>query len=238
MKKYFFYSLYYSNINTPPPFLYELRVDFSIHPEKIDIIYQKEFLDRAQFSEEELAEEGFSTNDDSRIETSLGGTWISYFKDFVEKSKWSPLVKNEELYNNNYITLSSQESEDQYRIQDGIEYELEELLQALVESLEIEAPLSIYMRKNTAGKIEETELYWSFKNRLFEIKSSNNPKRLSWEEGRELLSLFYGTDLSEQAIFKKSIPEGMTCINPGDGQWYKTPNHALWKSLIQKIFPA
>ena len=39
MKKDFFYSLHYSNLNTPPPFLYELTVDFTIHPDKVDIKY-------------------------------------------------------------------------------------------------------------------------------------------------------------------------------------------------------
>lgn len=237
MKKDFFYSLHYSNINTPPPFLYQLRLDFSIHAEKIDISYHKEFLDRAQFSEEELEEEGFSANDNSKIEASLNTSWVQYFTDFVQKTNWSPIKEDEELHNNNYIRLSTKNGEDQYRIIDGIEYELEEILQALVESLEIEAPLSIFMRKNHKGNIYETELYWSFKDRRFEVRHKTQKKIFSWEEGRELLSLFYGTDLSEQPVFKKSIPEGITSINPGDGQWYKTPHDAIWKNVIEKVLP-
>jgi hypothetical protein len=238
MKKDLFYALHYSNLNTPPPFLYELTVNFTIDQEKVDICYEKHYVDRAQCTIEELEEEGFTDNDDSSIEASLNSAWIPYFEHLVQKQSWVSKLEEQTLYSNNVVRLSSTGHEDLYQEIDGIEYELEELLQALVETLDIEAPLSIFMRRNESGSLLDTELYWSFKNRAFEARHKQNTQSYTWEEGRELLSLFYGTDLSEQQVFKKNIPEGCTCINPGDGLWYKTPQHSLWKEIIHKFLPA
>jgi len=237
MKQDFFYSLHYSNLNTPSPFLYELRVDFTIHPDKVDIKYHKHFLDREQFSAEELEEEGLSTNDDSTVEATLNKAWVNYFNELLKHPNWSSVPEKDDLQNNNYIQLSKEGSADQYLILDGIEYQLEEILQAQLETLEIEAPLSIFLRKNLSKTIIESELYWGFKDRLFEVRNKKSSRFFTWEEGRELLSLFYDTDLSEQQVFKKNIPEGCTCINPGDGLWYKTPSTTVWKELLIKVLP-
>lgn len=235
MKNVFFYSLHYSNINTPPPFLYDLSIAFNIKNDKVEIKYQKQFIDREQFSEEELEEEGFSTQDDSLVEGELDGAWLTFFKTLIANPNWTKNTKTES-FNNNVLRLSSTDSEDLYLIQDGIEYQLEEILQALVESLQIEAPLSIFMRQHKGGKISESELYWSFKDRICSIKNNQKITALSWEEGRAILSLFYETDLSEQQIFKKKIPEGVTCINPGDETWYQTPKDKSWTQLLTKVF--
>ena len=236
MKKDFFYSLYYSNVNTPPPYLYELNVNFTVFDDKVQIEYLKTFLDRAQLSEEELEDEGFTLNDDSQIESELKGEWVNYFKSLANHKDWSKTDNSEEDFNNNFISMTTLGGEAQFLMLNGIEYHLEELLQALVESLEIEAPLSILIRKNEAQKIVDTELYWSFKDRIFEIRKTTGTQSSDWEEGRRLLSLFYETDLSEQPVFKKQVPLNVTCINPGDGIWYQTPKTASWKEVISKIF--
>jgi hypothetical protein len=235
MKKDFFYSLHFSNINTPPPYLYELVVNFTIDKDKVQILYTKTFLDRDQFTDEELEEEGFSTNDDSQIEAELQGEWLNYFKSLISNPNWSSTDTSLEDFNNNYISLTQADNSPQHLILNGIEYQLEEILQALVESLEIEAPLSIIFRQNKAKVIVDTELYWSFKNRAFEIRKPTGSVKTTWEEGQKMLSVFYETDLSEQQVYKKQVPENVICINPGDGLWYQTPKSAAWKDVLSKV---
>ncbi len=237
MKKDFFYTLHYTNTNTPPPFLYELMVHFTIHEDKVDIKYEKHFLDREQFSEEELEDEGFSMNDDSLVDASLNKVWVDYFTQLLSLKTWCSLSELKDVANNNYIRLSKQGAEDQYLVLDGIEYQLEEVLQAQLETLEIESPLSIVLRKNLSKTNIDSELYWGFKDRIFEVKNKKNSTFYTWEEGREILTIFYNTDLSEQQVFKNKIPEGCTCINPGDGLWYKTPSNPIWKELLVKLLP-
>ena len=79
------------------------------------------------------------------------------------------------------------------------------------------------------------ELVWHFKDRLFEV-ITNNKKEKSWEQGQQLLSQFYETDLAELPVYKKKLPEGSICINPGDGLWYEIPKDNSWQNLMSILF--
>ncbi|MDB5257671.1 MAG: hypothetical protein JWM14_2366, partial [Chitinophagaceae bacterium] len=123
-----------------------------------------------------------------------------------------------------------------YATLNKIEYQLEEVYQAILESAEIEAPLSLHLKKIHNGSEILIQLSWHFKDRLFEVSTNNKKSEKTWEEGQRLLAQFYETDLDELTVYKKKLPEGKICINPGDGLWYETPTDTNWQKLMSTLF--
>jgi hypothetical protein len=236
MNKKKIYSLSYSNILNPPPYLYKLDVHFDFTDQGVHVKYNKHFLNREDFSEEELEDEGFSLHDDVEINSALGKNWADYFKQLTIPSNWS-LDKPSENIGNTVSLLSPEEVEVQYATFNKIEYQLEEIYQAILETAQIEAPLSLHLKKVHNGSDITVELFWHFKDRLFEVITNNKKTNKTWDEGQHLLAQFYEIDLAELPVYKKKLPEGKICINPGDGLWYETPNDANWQKLMNTLFP-
>jgi len=229
------YTLSYSNILNPPPHLYKLDVHLDFTDQGVHVKYNKLFLNREDFSEEELEDEGFSLHDDIQIDSALSKNWAAYFKQLTDLSKWSNDKPSENIGN----TLSLYTSDDasvKYFTVNKIEYLLEEIYQAILESAKIEAPLSLHLKKVQNGSETALELIWHFKDRLFEVVTNNKKTGKTWEEGQQLLGLFYETDLAELPVYKKKLPEGSICINPGDGLWYETPKDNNWQKLMDSVF--
>ena len=235
MNKKKIYTLSYSNILNPPPYLYKLEIHFDFTDQGVHVKYNKQFLNREDFSEEELEDEGFSLHDDIEISSALSKNWSDYFKQLSSLSTWSIDKPSDNI--GNIVSLhSTDEVEVKHTAINKIEYQLEEIYQAILESAEIEAPLSLHLKKVHNGLENTVELTWHFKDRLFEV-STNKKEENTWEEGQRLLSQFYETDLAELPVYKKKLPEGKICINPGDGLWYETPIDANWQKLMKGLFP-
>ncbi|MDB5273424.1 MAG: hypothetical protein JWO58_1791 [Chitinophagaceae bacterium] len=236
MNKKKIYSLSYSNTLNPAPYLYKLDLHFNFTDQGVYLKYNKHFLNREDFSEDELEEEGFSTNDDVQIESTLSPAWTTYFKQLKEHPKWTADKPSEDIGN----TLSLNTTEDEsikYLTLNKVEYLLEEVYQAILETAKIEAPLSLYLKKVHKGIDKTVELIWHFKDRLFEVIHNEQKNTTPWEEGQEWLFQFYETDLGELSVHKKKLPEGKVCINPGDGLWYETPNDKNWEKILLTLFP-
>ncbi|MBC7488201.1 MAG: hypothetical protein H7282_15780 [Cytophagaceae bacterium] len=236
MNKKKIYTLSYSNILNPPPYLYKLEIHFDFTDQGVHVKYNKHFLNREDFSEEELEEEGFSLQDDIEINSPLSKSWSDYFKQLSDLSTWGIDRPTENI--GNIVSLhSTDEVEIKYTAINKIEYQLEEVYQAILESAKIEAPLSLHLKKVHISTENTVELTWHFKDRLFEVNTNNKKAERTWEEGQRLLLQFYETDLAELPVYKKKLPEGKICINPGDGLWYETPSDANWQKLMNTLFP-
>lgn len=236
MNKKKIYTLSYSNILNPPPYLYKLEIHFDFTDQGVHVKYNKQFLSREDFSEEELEDEGFSLHDDIEISSALSKNWSEYFTQLTDLSSWSVDKPSENI--GNMVSLHSFDSNEiKYTAINKIEYQLEEVYQAILESAKIEAPLSLHLKKVHNGTETIVELTWYFKDRLFEVNTNNHKTERTWEEGQRLLSQFYETDLAELPVYKKKLPEGKICINPGDGLWYETPNDSNWQKLMNTLFP-
>ncbi|HSZ71478.1 MAG TPA: hypothetical protein VK750_02305, partial [Cytophagaceae bacterium] len=168
MNKKKIYTLSYSNTLSPAPYLYQLDVHFNFTDQGVHIKYNKYFLNREDFSEEELEEEGFSLNDDIQIDNTLNPIWATYFKQLSERTDWSSDKPLENIGNILLLRISS-EQHVKYLAINKIEYQLEEIYQALLETAQIEAPLSLHLKKVHNGTDKTVELVWKFKDRLFEI---------------------------------------------------------------------
>jgi len=236
MNKKKIYTLSYSNILNPPPFLFKLDVHFEFKDSGVHVKYNKHFLNREDFSEDELEEEGFSLQDDVEIDSTLGENWATYFKQLKEHSDWSTAEPSEKIGHTVSI-YTSEEATVKYLTVNKIEYQLEEILQGILENAKIEAPLSLHLKKVHNGSETAIELLWHFKDRLFEIIVNNKTILKTWEEGQNLLAQFYEIDLAELSVYKKKLPEGKICINPGDGLWYETPNDNNWQTMMSTLFP-
>lgn len=234
MNKKKIYRLSYSNVLNPPPYLYRLDIELEFVDREVEIKYNKHFLDREEFSEEELEEEGFSTNDDFKLAGKLNQNWAVYFQELVEKSNWTS-EKPSEGFGYTLCKFNPDQSQPEYLTINRIEYLMEEIYQAILETNKIEAPLSIELIKVLTGSEKTVKLTWHFKDRRFEMLSNQN-KSLSWEQGQNILSQFYETDLSEQSVYKKKLPIGKCYINTGEGYWYETPQDDKWTRLLEELF--
>lgn len=229
------YALSYSNILNPPPYLYKLDVDLDFTDQGVHVKYNKHFLNREDFSEEELEDEGFSLHDDIQIDSALSKSWAAYFKQLTDLSNWTTGKPSENI-GNTISLLTSDDTSVKYLTVNKIEYLLEEIYQAILETAKIEAPLSLHLKKVQNGSELTLELVWHFKDRLFEVITNNKKKAKTWEEGQQLLGQFYETDLAELPVYKKKLPEGSVCINPGDGLWYEMPKDNTWERLMNSLF--
>jgi hypothetical protein len=236
MNKKKIYTLSYSNLLNPPPFLFKLDIHFDFTDQGIHVKYNKHFLNREDFSEEELEEEGFSLQDDVQLDSTLGKNWSIYFKQLIDHSNWS-IDEPSENIGHTVSLYTNEEATIKYLTVNKIEYQLEEILQAILENAKIEAPLSLHLKKVHKGSETALELVWYFKDRLFEIISTNQKLPKTWEEGQRLLAQFYEIDLAELPVHKKKLPEGKICINPGDELWYETPNDTNWQKMMNSLFP-
>jgi hypothetical protein len=235
MNKKKIYTLSYSNTLDPAPYLYQLDIHFDFTEQGVHVKYNKHFLNREDFSEEELEEEGFSRHDDIEIDSTLGANWAAYFESLIHHADWT----GDKPYDNIGQTVSLCTKDDvtiHYLVLNKIEYHVEEVYQAILENAKIESPLSLHLKKIHNGSEGNVELLWHFKDRLFEAITANKRSKKTWEEGQGLLLQFYEIDLAELPVYKKKLPEGKTCINPGDGLWYELPSDPYWQKMISDIY--
>jgi hypothetical protein len=235
MNKKKIYTLSYSNLLNPAPYLYKLDLMLEFTDLGVQVKYNKHFLNREDFSEDELEDEGFSLHDDIEINSPLGESWTAYFRQLIDLPTWTKDKPSENIGN----TVSICTSEDNtlsYLALNRVEYLIEEVYQAILETAKIEAPLSLHLKKVHNGVETALELVWHFKDRQFESLTNNKKDVKTWEEGQRLLGQFYETDLAELPVFKKKLPEGSICINPGDGMWYQTPKDNGWPQLLEMLF--
>lgn len=213
-------TLSYQTQHLPPPFAYAVVIVFNKSDNKTSVTFNLEYLDRASVSDDELRAEGFSRSDDLSWSGELNTKWSSDIESFQH------FGFEEEPNDTSYLHIALDGSLLGFPKQiEQAELVFQELLQAILETAEIEAPLYSECRIN--NKIHK--ISWLFAERVVEL---DGKKIHNWEQGRELLKTIYSLDL-ESIKPQKKAPEN--ALNPGNGSWYEVREIQVLNKLKESI---
>ncbi len=216
---------YQTNELTHSPYAHAIEINLSI-TDTLKYSFELSYIDRETLTEQEVLEEGFSMDDDIKLEGELNNTWKLALKDLLTNTK---------------KTYPTELADDQeyWQIDDGIDVFypknankfkslLDEFQQAVFEQNTIEKPLEIQIVRFNENKKIEWKLNGFFETRIVEL--SNNlgfSKKIEWANFNSILkNIFSGDYLYEKATNSIKKETGVH-INLGDEYWFE-----VGKSLL------
>ncbi|MFY7910255.1 MAG: hypothetical protein ACOVO2_11905 [Emticicia sp.] len=225
------FSLKYQTAeNIPAPFAHAIEINGSFDQD-LDISFELTYLDREDLTEDEILEEGFTTNDNF--------TW----KGTLPKV-WSDVVFGSLKSANELQIKSLEPHQDFWQVEfdgksfypkntDAFKYLIEEIQQAVYEKAGKEAALKLTYLKNQSGENVEVFVTASFVDRKLQLVRTNNidgsseTKVLVWDELNYILkNTFSGEFEADFAHGTKPSHKGLF-LNAGDELWYE-----VGKSLL------
>ena len=191
----------------------DLRVDF-------DIVYN----DREELTEDEIFDEGFSTDDNYRWKGNLPAVWISEFQDILSTSKI--IRKREESEFEDFIEIELDENEKRVTIypidKERWSYFLQEMMQAIFETGGREKPFELtYLDIDSDGKTL-IDLKASFGKKEFTLSKNAGPARkLHWDQLQKIMDTVYKAEfVADNASETRPTKRGKY-LTAGDGLWYQ-----------------
>ncbi|MFN8356038.1 MAG: hypothetical protein U0Y10_16400 [Spirosomataceae bacterium] len=212
----------------PPPYAHEYLINCQPLDEAFSLSFQLKYLDREELTLEEIAEEGYTEQDDFEWSGGLNRVWKEeLLKLFARTESSKRKAKAEE----NFIeitTLNPEGISQTFSPQNPQEWEYfsQELIQAIYETAKIELPLKlIYLKKLPQKPDIQLEMTILFSDRsiktTMQVGSSTQSKELNWQTLHPLLKTIYtGEFLAEKATSIAPTKPGRY-INVGDGLWYE-----------------
>ena len=214
----------------PAPYHYAYSLDIQMAEGKVN--YKIEYLHREELTEEEITDEGFTMEDDWQWEGTLTEAWQGALKEQIQKQSWpkkpaSPRPEEANLH----LRLVGQ---DDNVLFDGIpadiaswEYFLQELVQAIYEIAQREAPFQlVYKEIGSGGSQHQIYLEASFAQRTITARQQQQEgeeefAQPDWKQLKSLMKTIYIPDYDyEQATVKEPKKRGKY-IATGEGLWFK-----------------
>lgn len=211
----------------PPPYsnVYRLSLDWS----NSDLIAELElhYTDREDLSEDEILDEGFTSNDDFSFTGKLDPVWKKVVSIEFEKVKWSGKQLDE-----GGLTLSAIENGKISNAKVPAEQELwqllaQDIIQAIYETSKKEAPLTVNYRQVTNEESVDCSITMHFSSREAVFTSKNQSRSINWEYAVQLLKLVFSPDYNYEIAKETAGTKRGSYIECGDGYW-----HELGKGVI------
>ncbi|CAH0995100.1 hypothetical protein EMA8858_01220 [Emticicia aquatica] len=227
------FSLKYQTAeNMPAPYAHAIEINGVIEQNKdLELNFELTYLDREEFTEEELLEEGFSLNDNFSWKGTLPKIWSDVVFGNL-KSANELFIKTLEPHLD-FWQVDFEGKTFYPKNTDGFKYLIEELQQAVYEIAGKEAILKLTYLKNQSGENVEVEIMASFVERKLKFTrinlsdSASETKILPWDELNFILkNTFSGEFEADFALSKKPSHKGLF-LNAGDELWYE-----VGKSLL------
>jgi hypothetical protein len=211
----------------PAPYANAVELSLKFLPEGLHYAYDLAFLDRADFSIEDLEEEGFSEHDDLKLEGNLPQVWADVFSKTIENTK---KLHISELKEEQAFWLIEEGGVHFYPGNSAVwEQLLDEFKQAILEAHEIEAPLQITVLRIGEEGTSKYQIKGEFANRKLVISEGENEKILNWYELSKLLKDYFAGEMLPDKTSEKLPSKTGLYIDYGDGYWYQ-----LGYSLLTK----
>jgi len=244
-------KLYYeSPQDVPAPYHLEAKIEWlAVEADFSKIQVDVQYVDREDFSKEELQAEGLNPENHWTWKGDLPKVWHSILKDkFSEYKQGEASPKSSEPF------IGLEKGTQVYKPKDKLDIEdefIQEFLQAIFELAEMELPLYLgFQFCNSKDQWLKVEGELSFANRAFnyiEDGNENKVKNASFDEIKYLMGeLFIGEFLMDKGAEELKNKQSFA-VFPGDGLWYvagnswKKPNgnHHYFDKLeatLQKLF--
>ncbi|MDZ7935735.1 MAG: hypothetical protein U5M51_12405 [Emticicia sp.] len=225
------FSLKYQTAeNIPAPFAHAIEINGSFEQD-LELSFELTYLDRDDMTEDELMDEGFTSNDDFTWKGTLPKIWSDVVFGSL-KSANELFIKSLEPHQD-FWQVDFDDKSFYPKNTDAFKYLIEELQQAVYEKAGREAPLNLTFLKNQSGENIETAVSASFIERKLQLVHTNlidgtsETKVLAWDELNFILkNTFSGEFEAEFAHSKKPLHKGLF-LNAGDELWYE-----VGKSLL------
>lgn len=231
----------------PPPFHFAYRL--IVQAETGTTEYEIQYLHREDLSEEEITDEGFTLEDDWKWEGKLPGIWIETLREQIDKQSW-PKKPEQPTQDEPILDMRLLDAkgaplfEGKPADQQAWEYFLQEVIQAIYEIAEREAPFQLMYKEIGPGNAEqEIFLEASFASRTVTarklssegIEENVNP---AWKNLKGLMKTVFVPEFDyEKASLHEPSKKGKY-LYTGDGFWFKFGESLLepdkkGKSLIR-----
>lgn len=210
--------------NVPPPYAHRYDLFVDENPSHLVLSFDLKYLEREDLTEEEILDEGFTTNDDFSWMGKLNQVWKKEFESLLQKTRFAPAAEE-----GDYIIYIESEHKDKpgqgyvtkKYISDWV-YLIQEIKQAIYESEQIEAPLTIEYLHLEEGKETQIVLNGRFAEREFTVRVNNRPvEKWDWQVLQKTINLIYNdTEIDTEKMLKgRPRYEGYYLQLPGLG-WY------------------
>ena len=216
--------------NVPPPFHYAYHLELTMRGDKLEANFDLRYLQREELTEEEILDEGFTFHDDWSWKGALPEVWLKTLQEQLQKSIWPNKPKEaQEGEAILEIQLISQPGEVLFagRPADvqSWEYFLQEMMQAIYEVAQKEAPLSLhYLEISRDEKNIEIWLDASFAERKASARQvgMDKPAKLdvSWTALKKLLKTVYMPEYDYESAEAFPPTEPGRHISTGEGMWF------------------
>ncbi len=225
------FSLKYQTAeNIPAPFAHAIEINGSFEQD-LELSFELTYLDRDDMTEDELMDEGFSSNDDFTWKGTLSKVWSDVVFGSL-KSANELFIKSLEPHQD-FWQVDFEGKSFYPKNTDAFKYLIEELQQAVYEKAGREASLKLTYLKNQGSENLEVFVSASFIDRKLQlvrtnmIDGSSETKVLAWDELNFILkNTFSGEFEAGFAHSKKPAHKGLF-LNAGDELWYE-----VGKSLL------
>ncbi|MCY7349718.1 MAG: hypothetical protein LH606_03510 [Cytophagaceae bacterium] len=214
----------------PPPYSHQYSLKGTVNQAGgLDVVFNIQYLDRDELTDDEIISEGFTLQDDFHWAGELLPVWQEEVQNLVQKTIVNKTNRPaDDAENRLWLNLDVESEAPQLgkpRNREGWEYAGQELIQAIYETAQIEAPLKlIYLRKMKDKSVQlEMNIYFSkrtVKARM-QVGTIEKTKNLRWDDLNPILRMIYtGEFLAEKAVEKEPKHPGKF-LNVGDGLWYE-----------------
>jgi len=221
----------YESGEIPPPYCFRYRLNVIFESKQPEILFNLEYYDREELTEEEVIDEGFSLDDDFHWKGRIPILWNDVILDKILRASWKKSNKLNEQVNTAEMSV-------RIRYTDGNSERLwpeqlktwedfmQEVIQAIFEISDREMPLEVrYLEIDKNNECVEKQLTFEFAelNILVDVRINNEKVRnysLNWESGKKIMKTIFFPDYEmELAIDKKPDKPG-SFIDPGMGLWF------------------
>ncbi len=222
-------TILYETLIVPPPYSHTYQFVVTPVAEALQVQYQLRYTERDSISEEEIAEEGFTADDDYTWEGKLPSVWLSPLQKMLEQTTQLKSQLRSGETNLIRLRVNDQTGTIHEGIPDNLEaweYFLQELTQAVFEVSQKERPLEIHYREITAPKqVLQMAIKPSFSHRQLKIEIEEKGKRkeqsAEWRQLKPLLKAIFLPDYDASAASQKLPQQAGQYIDPGEGLWYQ-----------------
>ncbi|MGK7393080.1 MAG: hypothetical protein ACNS62_00860 [Candidatus Cyclobacteriaceae bacterium M3_2C_046] len=214
----------YKTIELPAPYAYKFNLKVRFGTKGMDTEFQLTYIQRGDLSEEEILEEGFTLEDDFSWKGILEQVWQEELQKLLEKTRLTGKKSGPADINLRLLYPEQPAQTGQPDQLENWEYLLQELMQAIFETSQKEAPLVLRFKKiDPDHQPVQLNLFFLFKNRKVKAKNEKNGKtmEINWSVSKNLLRNLFIPDYDfNQPPIKPKDPGFY--IDPGEGIWYKS----------------
>jgi len=217
-------SIEFYTPDLPAPHAFSLLFSAEHQKESVKASFSISYLDRESCTPEELAEEGYTENDNIEWEGLLGKPWASIL---FNSSAYQDLSQ-EEGEHFIYISYEDQAGEklEGFSGDTRLAYTMQELHQAVLEATEKELPLTIRLKelKQNSPSVDISLIGSFLERKAFIISHSEEKDKkqtIEWSQLKDFMETIYTVDFDPEAALEESeIRKGMY-IETGDGLWFQ-----------------